>query len=265
MYLCFMLEEANQRISEFTANLGRAGLHYIFPNEFEHYAIAFEVLKANGKSVAYLNFPIMPDNMNIGISNAITVSNSSAGVETIINPSFIPFDFTATGTFGRSLRVVAQGESFLSGGNFGLRLAKEFFSSKIKAIKDIVGGGTAKFSDTVKTGYGLCKVLEAMFALGSMVDESGSPYIMVMYNLSFNHSYIVEPLTISFSQDVGQNNAFWRYQLAVKATAPTSVLTQLAPKAGGFRKVIKQNIVTNGINTLGNIFRKYTPTFLKFS
>lgn len=253
-----MLEKQSALVESFTQDLGRAGLHKIFPNDFEYYAIAFEILNYQGESIAYFGMPIMPNSLNISISSGIDVSMTSAGVESIVNPSFIPFDITGIGSFGRALKLVTQ-DNILP-----LRLSKEFFSAKLKNIKDIVNGNEATFSNIAKTGYGLCKILEAIFALSSMVGSDGQPYIAVMYNLSFNHNYVVELMNVSFSQDVSTNNAMWNYNFTIKATAPLKSLDSLFADKRSVGNVIKNTVVRNGINTLGKAFKQYTPTFLKF-
>lgn len=255
-----MLQQEKALLDDLTIDLGRAGLHYAFPNDFEYYAISFEIVNTLGESVAYFGFPIMPNSLNISISNAIDISQTSAGVESIINPSFIPFDVTGLGTFGRALRLVNYQQA-----GIGLRLSKEFFSSKLQNIKNIVNGEGANFSNFVKTGYGLCKVLEGIFALGSAVDREGRPYVAIMYNLSLNHNYIVELLNVSFSQDVSTNNAMWNYNFSVKATAPLKALDGIFSSKKSPQRIIRNNITRNSINTLGNVFRGYVPQFLKFS
>lgn len=254
-----MLQQQKNIIDDFTLELGRAGLHYAFPNDFEYYAIAFEIIDNVGDSVAYFGFPIMPNSLNISISNAINISQTSAGVESIINPAFIPFDVTGLGTFGRALKFVNYQQA-----GIGLRLSKKFFSSKLRNIENIIDGNGANFSDFVKTGYGLCKVLEKIFALGSAVDSEGRPYISVMYNLSMNHNYIVDLLNISFSQDVSTNNAMWNYNFTIKATAPLKALNGFFENKKSPHRIIRKDITRNSINTLGSIFRRYTPQFLKF-
>jgi hypothetical protein len=253
------------RYKELLATIGRAGLNSVFPNEFEFYAIALEIVNSQGKSMAYLMFPINPDSLSISINNPISVSSTSAGVESLINPNFVPFDVTASGSFGRALRVVVQGDNILTGGAFGVRLSNEIFSSKIKAVKDIIGGGEATFSELAKTGYGVCKILEAIWALGCSVDENNVPYTMIMYNLSFNHNYIAEPMSISFPQDIGANNGFWRYNFSLKCVAPMYALqTKDEYKKISANKVLKNKIVSSGVKALASSFENYLPSFLTF-
>lgn len=253
------------RYKEFLTTVGRAGLNSLFPKEFEFYAFAFEIVDSKGKSIAYLMFPINPDSLSININNPISVSSTSAGVESLINPNFVPFDVTASGSFGRSLRVVTQGDNILTGGAFGVRLSNELITSKIKAVKDIIGGGEATFSELVKTGYGVCKILEAIFALGCSVDENSVPYTMIMYNLSFNHNYVVEPMSISFPQDISANNGFWRYNFSLKCVAPLYALqTKDDAKKISAKKVLKSKVVASGVKTLASSFENYLPSFLSF-
>ena len=256
----------NNRLRDLMGLLGRAVLHNIYPDEFEYYSLAFELLDKDGKTVAYLLFPVMPDGTNfseLGLSN---VKQSAGGMVSLNNPKFAPKDFTFMGTFGRPFKIVKTEKSSLIGSSFS-SVAKGFeiiqpLTSNFSAITKGKFSFT-EFSKDIKTGYGTCQLLYKMFQLARVGDVDGNPYYWFMYNLTFNANYLVEPVNISVSQDVGSNNGWWRYNFAVKATAPAKEFKQASELRGkSLKKVLSGSLVTRGLNTAANVVRDYRRTKL---
>lgn len=250
------LQSKLQEVQELLRTVGRSGLNRLYPNDFEYYAIAFEVVNSKFETQAYLLFPIMPDSMTKSENNPITVEKTMSGVHSIVNPTFVPYDTTLIGTFGSKLRVVSTTSNGSDNiGVFG-KLSKSTYKNFIKNAKGALQGKELKFSDIFKTGYGVCKALEAMSALSATLDEYGKPHIAIMYDLSFNDITIVEILAYNFSQDIGSNNGFYRYNLAVKHVAP--LLSINSDKRKTIRKTLKRDVLGKTIKTFAKSLTKYT-------
>lgn len=225
---------ARAKFSQLAGDIGEFAIHSTFPDDFEYYLLAFELVNSNDEILRNFVFPVNPSNISIPKINNSKVTKTASGVHVVSNPSFIPFDISISGNFGRKLRFIT--------GNSGV-LSNRVFSKKITK-------GTP-FDPSVKSGYGLCKILEEIFDESRDTDEDGNPNFLYFYNLAFNSNYVVEPTMIEFSQNT-QTNRIWDYKMSFKALAKLEDV-----QAGVSNQTIKLfgqkflgNIGTNTLNSM---------------
>lgn len=173
-----------------------------YVNEFEYYLLSLELEDVNGNLVDRLIFPVMPESIQI-VSNTTTSIKKSAGGAVVLSVnSFNPLDINIQGNFGRKLRILKGRDSNIS---------------------PILG--VDKLSMNVKTGYGVCKLLESMINKAQALDEDAiePSYRLYLNNFAFNSNYLVEPLSLKYGQSQ-ESNMIWNYSLQLKAVAPADTL-----------------------------------------
>lgn len=252
------LEELVRQTGGLLSDIGQAGLHGVFPNDFEFYAVAIELVNADGETEYYMMFPVMPDSLSINEPNIVSVTKTSGGVTTLFNPTFQPQSITCMGTFGKKFRVLLNG----NGGIFGTAYAR------IKNLKNLIKQGgsifskndiedTPELSKNIKTGYGATKLLERLLELSKSVDANGRPYYLFFYNLAFNQQMLVEVENASFNQDISSNNGYWRYQFQLKAVAPATAFKRDTEIGGSknTKKLLLDAIELKTAKVLGRTIR----------
>ncbi|HQF50625.1 MAG TPA: hypothetical protein PK588_07635, partial [Paludibacteraceae bacterium] len=50
----------NKRVTQMAQDLGRGVLHQIYPNDFEYYMLALELVDGANNTIDYFVFPVMP-------------------------------------------------------------------------------------------------------------------------------------------------------------------------------------------------------------
>lgn len=219
-------------------DVGRAGLHVLGPENFEYYMCSLSLRDRSGVEVAYMSFPVMPNNiMESQMANA-SVTKTNKGVVTQFNSSFNLKEISIQGTFGRKLRLILGNKEFVSA-ETGFQMAQKFFNGNVLVNADIAGTDIL-----IKTGYGMMKMMQRILDAAYQNDDNG-PYIIVFTNYAFNTSYVVEPLQRSFSQST-ENNMLWYYNIEMKAVADAGGLTLDDTKSvGKFLGQVAANAVSN--------------------
>ena len=85
-------------------SLGSAGLHNLYPNEFEYYTISLELMDSNKKTTDFFVFPITPQSIKVSKTQIKTIKKSQFGISTYKNSTFSPLGINLTGNFGRALK-----------------------------------------------------------------------------------------------------------------------------------------------------------------
>ncbi len=236
-----ILAAAARRLAT-TGSLGKAALNALFPNDFEYYLCALELVaikKGNVKeTVKYFVFPIMPDAMRESKRTGSVIEKTAGGINVSKYSKFVPRTIFLSGSFGRSFKVLV-GEAF--------SIPNGFTSFK---------EGVNFFDNTVKTGYGCIKVLEGMIEQSNMTaDQNGQEvfYQLVFHNLALGNHYLVEYTDLTFSQDA-QSNMIWMYNLQLVAIAPVSALYSIQEQNKLQRKLSASAVLqTVGKSVLSNI------------
>jgi hypothetical protein len=240
------LTSVYQNTLSVVSTMGKAALHALVPDDFEYYMCALELIDSQGNTRAYMNFPVMPNNIMENKTQIATITKTNNGVVTQFNSSFNPRDISIQGTFGRKLRLVSG--TYAPEDDRGISL----FSVGVPAIDMF----TAQKVD-VRTGYGLVKILQKIVQRSQQLDFYYKPYVLVFYNYALNTHYIVEVMQDSYSQSM-ENNCLWYYSLEMKAVAPADLVRNNedhATTVAFLQKVGSQAIASSAQNILQDVNR----------
>lgn len=197
------IEAANRlRSSLLNSQSGKWLSTQLYPDEFEYYMVAFELLRSDLTSEKYFIFPVNPNSIDFNDTSLTKITKTAGGVSVLRTDQFNIKDITLAGTFGRTFKVLT-GSSFTD--------IVSYFSDTLQG-KD---SSLDNFSMNVKTGYGCAKVLEKILNLSVQNDELGGSRYLVFYNLAFNQKLLVEFESKSFSQSV-ESNMIWNYNVRLK-------------------------------------------------
>lgn len=219
------------------ATVGRAGLHALAPDQFEYYMCSFELLDSKGSTVAFMNFPVMPNSISETEPKILEISKTNAGIVTMFNPSFAPKDISIQGTFGRKIRILAGIQD----------VPNEAEKKIVNILNGNLGFSMMQSEVAVKTGFGLVNLLRRIIAKTTSVDDSGMPYVLIFNNYALNVSYVVEILQSSFSQST-ENNMLWFYSLEMRAVAPASAVKTESVKTFMFN--VSANAIAQGVQSI---------------
>lgn len=234
--------------------IGRAALSALFPNDFESYMLALELVNSSGDTVDYFSWPILPDEIRETHQEITRVSKTIGGVYTLKNSTFTPRQISFRGTFGRRFKLLLNNNQ-VSFAGFSLSQKNGKFSI---TPPNLLGSKVPEFSSFAKTGYGCIKVLESMKEKSKAVDENGKSYALYFYNPILGNNYQVEINTFVHSQDKDQNNMLPAYSMQMTAVAPLDTL--FARKRGRFESAVvnlsvsmlqkKANNITNSLKLI---------------
>jgi len=189
--------------ADLLSGIGRSVLNVKYPKEFELYMCALELLDQDSKTLRYFVFPVMPSSIEEIKPQITNIKKTLAGVTVLSNPTFIPGDISISGNFGRKFRV-------LIGKDYVDLTSSLDFTIKNKKKEQV-------FNAQMKTGYGVCKVLERIIDESKVVDEKGVRRL-IFYNPALGNSYLVKPTNLKFSTSQ-ESNMIWNYSLSFKTIA----------------------------------------------
>lgn len=236
---------ANRALS-LAAEIGMKTLASMYPNDFDYYLCALELVTSNDKTIDYLAFPINPDSISKTMPNRNTVKRSMGAVTVLSNPVFTPQDITISGSFGRGFKVLTTkspdpevADMSTSSGKYSLYSVSNEKGSAMSSIK------RASFDITSKTGYGVIKILEAIVDKSVALDKEGKPCKLYFYNMALGESYLVtvSPGGLQLHQDLSKN-MIWNYNLTLQIVSPVDGKDRL-------KSVTKANTIQNSVMALG--------------
>src|ERR1044072_214055 len=114
------LDQAKQKMYSLTSEIGRGTLHSLYKNDFEYYMMTFELINSRGVRENMLILPVLPEDIKYATNTLSSVRKTSGGVVALFNPTFVPFNITMSGTFGKKLRILLGDSEFLAAA-FSLR------------------------------------------------------------------------------------------------------------------------------------------------
>lgn len=206
------IENAIRNRDHLYTTVGKNALSVKYPDEFELYLCALELLSDSGKTLRYFVFPVMPSSIDEGKNKITNIRKTLAGVTVLSTPTFIPTDITLSGNFGRSFKVLLGGDYV------------DFISSfKDGSGKGGINGVKELFDERVKTGYGCCKILEDIIDQADKIGEDGKLTKLILHNPSIGNSYVVKPISFRMNQSE-QTNMIWNYNVMFKSIAPLESL-----------------------------------------
>jgi hypothetical protein len=245
MNLRSVTRDYNQQFSQ----LGRSLLHARFPNDFEVYMMALELTDADGNTIDYFSFPVMPQSIQKTELKRTNIKKTSSGVTVLSSATFTPEEITIKGNFGKSFKIIVGKEPHPKGVAFSIPSGKMNLLGK-KAIK------TPDFSIGVKNGYGATKILQSIINKSTAVGNDGRPFRLYFYNMALGESYLVAAsptgLQLSMSED---KNMIWEYTLNLTTIAPLS-LSFFDNSKTSLTRLLSTSLIQGGLNKLGSNIAK---------
>jgi hypothetical protein len=228
-------------------DVGREAIHALYPNEFEFYSCAFELTDSVGKTLDMLIFPVMPNAITESSTAISNIKKTAAGVVVLTNPTFIPVDIDINGTFGRMFRFM---------------LGRSGENADFTALLLRNGLSQSEFSRQIKTGYGVCKVLEKIIADSYTLDNYNATKRLYFYNLALNHNYLVEVQNLVFSQNK-ESNMMWQYSVKMKGIAPINQIIGTKNEKSKIRFIMTQRNVNKFVNESITTIKNQLPATAK--
>lgn len=213
--------------------IGSSAMHMLTPDNYEYYMCSLELIDCNRTQIGFISFVVMPNNITESKTPIQSQTKTNNGIVTLFNDSFSPVIISLQGTFGRKFRIItditdpSEKKSFFNG-NSGKLLSNNV---------------------TVKSGYGLSKILKYILDKSNELDKDKRPYILIFNNYAFNTSYVVDVMSYTFSQSI-ENNMIWFYDFQLKATAPGSAVKTTRQKNGQLLKSVASNAIAQGLGNL---------------
>lgn len=232
------LADSLNRYRSFLDSLGKGGLNSLFPNDFEAYVIAFELVDSVDNTIEFFSFPIMPSNISISEPEITNIKKTARGVTSLKTDSFIPRDINLTGNFGRNLKIIIRNKIF-----------------DFESFKSVLGLTKSEFNGpNVKTGYGTMKVFKRILDGSKTIDSKGNPVKLYFYNFTFGDNYLVEVVDKSFTMARDSSNMIWNYNVNLKAVAP---ITNSFVKKQSLLGIIAASSIQKTINDLSSDVQRY--------
>jgi len=205
---------AIDRVQELVSDIGRAGLSSLFPNDFEYYFMALELVNSQDEVIDYFAFPVIPD-IRQEESKILTTTQTDGGL-TILSSStlFVPISITLNGDFGRKFRILFRGGEALTFS--ALRFTG--VRTKEDLVQNLVSLRKAVFDPSVKTGYGCIKILQSICDKSDGLDDLGKPFRLNLYNMALGEAYWVKVNRLILTQEKTKN-MIWSFNLQLTAIA----------------------------------------------
>lgn len=216
----------NSRQRSLVNQIGKAGLHALYPKEFEHYFFSLELVDHAGNTIDYFAFPILPSSFSEEHQELTNIKKSMGGVVSIKNQTFVPKTINIKGDFGKKLKILLGGKQIEV---FGLRFSIKDGNFGISG--DPLGNLKKKFtqfSSFAKTGYGCVKIIEAMKDKSNQLVD-GKPTRLYCYNSMTGNNYQVEINRFTHAQDKQSFNMIPNYTLQMTAVAELDSLLEFNP------------------------------------
>lgn len=228
--------EALQRFRQ----IGRHVAHTLFPEDFEMYFVALELVNSRGETVEYFAFPLTPQSVNIREPQIQSIQQTAGGTTVISSDVFMPIEIGLQGNFGQKFK-------FLNSRNLSIFSAlanngDQFFQRR-------------SFNDAVKTGYGCTQIMRRIVRKSSRLDEYDRPHSLYLYNLIMGSSFLVrvngEP---NFRMDM-QNNMIWSYNINFTALLPYEQMKIESRRSNIklFTSYAVQNTINQNLNSVRSI------------
>lgn len=216
----------DQAVARFTGLLGQVGqaaLSVQFPRDFEYYVMMLELLDSRNSTVDAFVFPVMPQTIAQVNTKITNIKQTEAGVVSLTTPTFIPQEINIQGNFGKKFRFL-QGGNLNAGVGFafapGLTSAAAFATRYLSQRR---GQEPPQFSQFIKTGFGCVKILERLHNLSTSLDQYSQPHRLLLYNMAFGQTWLVESMTFRTTQNLGQN-MIWGYEMSFRLIADANMI-----------------------------------------
>jgi hypothetical protein len=202
------VESVKNRFVSSLSTIGRGVLSSLYPSEIECYITALELVDSQNKTADYLLFPLNPSSISESENQILNIKKTAGGISTTSTETFMPSVINLAGDFGRKFKILV-GASFVD-------FAAYNFSEGHNLKRDNI------FDQTIKTGYGVIKLLEKIIKKSNQLDQYGQPYFMYLYNLNFGRVYLVKCIGQPTFQSSLDKNMIWSYNIQFQTLAELS-------------------------------------------
>ncbi len=240
------VESAFTRYTGLASSIGKKAISALFPNDFELYIMALELVNSDKQTEAYFLFPVQPFSISEQNRPIQNIKKTAGGITVLSTQTFSPTDTMIQGNFGRKFKFLLGKELI----NFSAFLQQPFISKPEFA---------QEFDVNIKTGYGCIKVLESIINKSSKLDKANKPYALYMYNLALGNSYLVKVLNYDFHQNQ-ENNMIWHYSMAVKSLIPVEAISEQSQQSLTVNLAANQ-LIQQGIDSVGSFLTSFTTDF----
>jgi len=242
-----MATSVSEKFKTISADLGKAGINALFPNDFEFYMVSLELVDGNGDTLEFFTFPTMPRSLDQVEPQITNIKKSAGGITALSTSTFIPKPINLQGTFGRKFKVLLGQDSFDFTAIRNVAQGRNIHDlSNAGAFADLANIKKAVFDPKIKTGYGAIKILQKICELSTGLEEN-KPRRLYFYNRTLSESYLVKVQELTLNQNQDQSNLLWQYNLRLMAIAP---LEQIIDKKFLEEKVLGIGVIQKSINTL---------------
>lgn len=224
------IDDVRGRYSELLNTFGTTALNALFPNDFEAYLIAFELVDSQDNTLEFFAFPIMPNSLSINEPELTNIKKVNKGITSLKTDSFIPKNISLTGNFGRNFRILVRDKII-------------DFNSFRGALGLLQGDFDGP---NIKTGFGSIKVFQRLLEGSKVLDQKGNPVRLYFYNFPFSENYVVEVVDKTFTQS-RETNMIWNYNVSLKAVAP---INNSVRDRRSLISILSANALQKGINSL---------------
>lgn len=240
------VSSAQNRLLGLMESVGRPALATLFPNDFEVYLCTLELVTADGETIDFFTFPVMPESISKQEIKRNSIRNTAGGITVLSSPTYTPQEISIKGNFGRSFKILI-GDTESNAAAYSMSSGKYDISDLTGKVKSTIN---TVFDASIKTGFGATRMLKAIISKSNGVDDKGRPFKLYFYNLAFGESYlvVVPPNGITFSQNM-QKNMIWEYNLNMTAVAPLEAVKN-APTSTSMVKKLVSAAVTKTVNDL---------------
>jgi len=189
---------ATNKFNRLSSNIARSTLASLYPNDFEVYLMALELVDSDGNTVDSISFPVMPNHIQKTEHTRVNVKKAANSLVVISSNSKAPSEIIIRGDFGRG---------------FKLMLHPQKDSVEGYAFRGL-SFNTPEYEVGVKTGFGAFKLMQSIISRCTELDSKGNPYRLILYNMALGEIYIVVPtptgIMLSQTQD---RNMIWNYSI----------------------------------------------------
>ncbi len=246
----------NKRVTQMAQDLGRGVLHQIYPNDFEYYMLALELVDGANNTIDYFVFPVMPSAIVKSENKRINVKKAYKSTLVLTSTAFVPQDITIRGNFGRSFKILVGTKEALKGVAFSFS-TKSGVYELAQLPNQVLQMPVHQFHSSIKTGYGAIKILQAIIHKSDGSDQQG-PYRLYLYNFALGESYLVvaPPKALVFEQNDAQTNMIWNYTLNLTIIAPLEqIRSSLLPSSN--QRLLESSVIQSTINRVGKDITGY--------
>lgn len=230
---------STNKFNRLSKSMSRSMLSVLYPNDFEVYLMALELVDSEGNTVDSISFPVMPSHIQKTEHTRISVKKAANSLVVLSSNSKAPSEIIIRGDFGRGLKLMLHPN----------RDAVEGYAFRGLSFQ------SPEFEVGVKTGYGAFKLMQSIINRCTQLDSKGNPYRLILYNMAIGEIYIVVPtptgIMLSQTQD---RNMIWTYSITFTILGNVYDIGS-QKRRDSSSQLMAASIMQNAVNIVGSEIR----------